>query len=117
MPHSHGHPRNHDLRSLKQLERGIEARLKIDHHLGQQDRREIDLATCFPAGKFMLDGVITDIQQTLDPEVMRGNVMQGGQCTGLIYINVPRKKCTLIDNPVHLFAVHPSWVEQQAESM
>lgn len=65
----------------------------------------------------MLDGVITDIQQTLDPEVMRGNVMQGGQCTGLIYINVPRKKCTLIDNPVHLFAVHPSWVEQQAESM
>lgn len=96
-PLSSGHSPHRDLRSLRELERSIAAQLRIEHHLGEQSRREIDLATCFPAGKFMLEGVITSLQHTIDPEVMRGNVMQKGRCTGQIYINVLRKKCILVE--------------------
>ena len=101
MSHPANPPQNHDLRSLKQLERSIEAQLKVEHHQGQQEQREIDLATCFPAGKFMLGGVITHLQHTIDPEVMRGNVMQDGRCTGMVYINRPRKKCVAVSGALH----------------
>ena len=97
MPKFLGHPQDLDLRMLKLLEHSIEAQLEIEHQLAEQDRREIDLATCFPAGKLMLRGSLEGIQRTLDPEVVRGYVVQGGRRMGMLYINTVRKKCT----PVH----------------
>ena len=87
---------------LRLLGRSIEEQLEIEHQLGEQDRREIDLATCFPAGKLMLRGTLDGLQRTLDPEVVRGYVSQGGRRMGILYINVVRKKCTPVDSLIRL---------------
>ncbi len=92
-----GHPQDRNLRVLKQLEHSIESQLEIEHQLIEQDRREIDLATCFPAGKLVLRGTIDGFHRTLDPEVIRSYVIQDGQRKGVLYINVRRKKCTAVD--------------------
>lgn len=96
-----GHPQNHDLRMLKQLEHSIEAQLEIEHQLTENDRREIDLATCFPAGKLMLHGTLEGLQRTLDPDVFRSYVIQDGERRGVLYINTLRKKCIAVDSLTH----------------
>ncbi len=91
------HPQDRDLRVLKQLERSIEAQLEIEHQLIEQDRREIDLASCFPAGKLVLRGRICGFHKTLDPEIVRIDVIQDGRQKGFLYINIRRKKCMALD--------------------
>lgn len=92
-----GHPQDRDLRVLKQLERSIEAQLEIEHQLTEQDKREIDLAACFPAGRLVLRGAIAGIHRTLDPELISCYVIQDGMRKGMLYINTLRKKCTALD--------------------
>ncbi|SMB27810.1 protein of unknown function [Sterolibacterium denitrificans] len=97
MSHYLGHPQDRDLRMLRSLARSIETQLELEHQLSERDRREIDLAACFPAGKMILRGSLADIRHTIDPEVMRCHVVQDGRLAGTLYINLLRKKCTPVD--------------------
>lgn len=85
------------MRVLRKLSHSIEAQLKIEHQLSEQERRDIDLATCFPQGKIMMGGILTEIRYTIDPAVVRCHVIQNGRRTGTLYINLLRKKCTPVD--------------------
>ncbi|MBV2234544.1 MAG: hypothetical protein KUL75_03255 [Sterolibacterium sp.] len=93
----YGQPRDHDLHQLQQLARSIEIQLELLHQLDAQERREIDLAQCFPDGKLIVHGQLVDLRPTIDPEVLRGQVLQDGQQVGTLYINVRRGKCAPVD--------------------
>ncbi len=93
-----GHPQDRDLRSLRKIEQSIEVQLKIERHRGEQERREIDLASCFPNGHFAFSGHIARLRRTLDPEVVCCLVAHEATAeTGSLYINLRRNRCVILD--------------------
>jgi hypothetical protein len=51
-----GHPEEHSLGVLELVEHDIQAQSDFEHQLIGRDRREIELAKCFPDGKLILRG-------------------------------------------------------------
>lgn len=92
-----GHPVDRSLRSLELVEHSIEAQLEFEHQLVERDRREIELATCFPQGKLILRGRMQGFTPTIDPEVVRSYLIQEGRIKGILYINLRRKICVAVD--------------------
>lgn len=92
-----GHPEDRDLRALKQVEHSIEAQLEFEHLISEGDKREIELAKCFPKGKLILRGKIDAVYKTVDPEVSRATIFQEGRMKGMLYINELRKICIAVD--------------------
>ncbi len=92
-----GHPEDRNLQSLELVEHSIQAQLEFEHMLIERDRREIELAKCFPEGKLILRGKMRGRFRTLDPEVVRTDLMQDGMRKAVLYINTLRKVCVAID--------------------
>lgn len=97
----HGHPQDHSLHQLQHVARSVETQLKLLRQQNLQGERELELASCFPDGKMIIQGHLINLQHTIDPEVLRGHVAQDGQNLGTLYINVRRGKCTAIDDLTH----------------
>ena len=93
-----GHPQDRQLGALRLIEHSIEAQLEFEHQLSEQDKREIELAKCFPEGKLILRGILWGFEKTLDSEVFRSYVVQDGVKKGILYINLVRKRCVAIDS-------------------
>jgi hypothetical protein len=92
-----GHPVDRDLRALEQIEHSIQAQLEFEHEISQRDIREIELAKCFPQGKFILRGTLEGFSPTIDREVTRSYLIQDGRKKGVFYINTLRKVCVAVD--------------------
>ncbi len=92
-----GYPRDRDLRALRKLEQGIEAQLRIDRHHGERERRELDLASCFPQGHFAFAGQVAGFRRTLDPEVVCCQIRHEEVRPGYLYVNVRRHRCVVLD--------------------
>lgn len=92
-----GHPEDRNLGSLELVEHGVQAQLEFEHLLIERDKREIELAKCFPDGKLILRGQMVGRYQTLDPEVIRTYLVQDGKRKAILYINTLRKVCVAID--------------------
>ena len=92
-----GHPENHNFATLEQVQHSIQAQLEFEHLLTERDRREIELAKCFPDGELILRGKMQGRIRTLDPEVIRTFLIQDGKRKAILYINTLRKVCVAID--------------------
>jgi len=92
-----GHPIDRNLAALELVQHSIEAQLEFEHLLIERDKREIELAKCFPDGKLILRGQMRGLFRTLDPEVSRSWLVQDGQRKAILYINTLRKICVAID--------------------
>lgn len=92
-----GHPEDRNLGSLELVQHSIQAQLEFEHLLIERDRREIELAKCFPNGKLVLRGKAQGIYPTLDREVIRTNLIQDGKRRAILYINTLRKICVAVD--------------------
>lgn len=92
-----GHPEDRSLAALELAEHSIQAQLEFEHLLTERDRREIELAQCFPEGKLILRGKMHGRFPTLDPEVIRTFLIQDGKQKALLYINTLRRVCVAID--------------------
>jgi hypothetical protein len=92
-----GHPEDRNLGALELVEHSIEAQLEFEHLLIERDKREIELAKCFPDGKLILRGKMRGPFRTIDPEVSRSFLIENGKQTAILYINTLRKVCVAID--------------------
>lgn len=92
-----GHPEDRQLYSLELVKHSVQAQLEFEHLLIDRNKREIDLAQCFPNGKLILRGNTCGFFQTIDPEVSRTHLMQDGKRKAILYINTVRKTCVAID--------------------
>lgn len=92
-----GHPEDRNLAALELVEHSIQAQLEFEHQLTERDRREIELAQCFPEGKLILRGKIQGCFPTIDPEVIRTILIQDGKRKAILYINTLRKVCVALD--------------------
>ena len=91
-----GHPQDRNLQTLQLIEQELQAELEFQLQISARDRREIDLAQCFPEGKLALPGRLEGFHKTIDPEVVRCYLVQDGQRKGILYINRLRKKCVAV---------------------
>jgi hypothetical protein len=92
-----GHPEDKNLGSLELVKHSIRAQLEFEHQVTERDKREIELAKCFPNGKLILRGNINGFYQTIDPEVSRAFLIQDGRMKGILYVNELRKVCVAVD--------------------
>lgn len=92
-----GHPEDKNLHSLELMEQSIQVQLEFEHQVTERDKREIELAKCFLNGKLILRGKINGFYQTIDPEVSRAFLIQGGRIKGVLYVNQLRKICVAFD--------------------
>ncbi len=92
-----GHPVDRDLAALELMRHGVEAQLEFEHLLVERDKREIELAKCFPEGRLILRGKMHGLFRTVDPEVSRAYLVQEGKQKAILYINTLRKVCVAVD--------------------
>lgn len=109
---SEGFPRDHDIKSLENVEQHLRATLAVErlragmevsvadganHALSADCERRLNrgmhLSECFPDGRMALRGRLSGLSATLDPDTYRAYLYRAGSIATVLYINFELQTC------------------------
>ena len=111
-PMHQGFPTDHDLKSLKNVERHLLVSLEIERvrasrpasrasgepvlvaaGIERRINRHMNLSECFPDGRLALRGRLSELAPTIDKRTYRAYLRSGGNVITVLYINFELGTC------------------------